>query len=166
MAEEFNRSWEDYFDNGVKALKVVNVFLEHSIKSIESNLQIRATKQQQDFYLLLIACLLVLVFVSYLMLGFNLSVRRGIDSILTTAREVSKGDLTVQVVPRSKDEIGQLGEEFNHMTQNIRNLISEVSNTSDVVVTQTSKVDDISTLSGKAIALQSNEIDQVTTAVY
>jgi methyl-accepting chemotaxis protein len=40
-----------------------------------------------------------------------------------------------------------------------------VSNTSDVVATQTSKVDDIATQSSQAIALQSTEIDQVTTAV-
>ncbi len=165
LGEAFDQPWENYFDNGVQALKVINAFLDQSIKSIESDLQIRAAEQQQDFYLLLIACLFVLAFVSYLMLGFNLSVRRGIDSILTAAREVSKGDLTVRVVSKSKDEIGQLGEEFNQMTQNIRNLISEVTTTSDVVVTQTSKVDDIATQSSQTIELQSNEIDQVTTAV-
>ena len=165
MGEEFNKPWENYFDNGVLALKTIETFLELSIKAIEEDLQKRATGQLQDFYFLLIASLLILAFVSYLMLGFNLSVRRGIDSILTTAREVAKGDLTVQVELRSKDEIGQLGEEFNQMTQNIRNLISEVSNTSDVVVTQTSKVDDIATQSSQSIELQSSEIDQVTTAV-
>jgi len=51
------------------------------------------------------------------------------------------------------------------MTHNIRNLISEVTNTSDVVVTQTSKVDDIASQSNQAITLQSNEIEQITTAV-
>jgi methyl-accepting chemotaxis protein len=165
LNEEFNQPWESYFDNGVLALKTIDTFIDLSIKAIEENLQKRVTEQLQDFYFLLFASLLVLAFVSYLMLGFNLSVRRGIDSILTTAREVAKGDLTVQVVPRSKDEIGQLGEEFNQMTKNIRNLICEVSNTSEVVVTQTSKVDDIATQSSQSIELQSSEIDQVTTAV-
>ena len=165
LNEEFNQPWENYFDNGVLALKTIDTFIDLSIKTIEENLQKRATEQLQDFYFLLFASLLVLAFVSYLMLGFNLSVRRGIDSILTTAREVAKGDLTVQVVPRSKDEIGQLGEEFNQMTKNIRNLIGEVSNTSEVVVTQTSKVDDIATQSSQSIELQSSEIGQVTTAV-
>ncbi len=165
LDEEFNQPWENYFDNGVQALKVLDTFLDQSIKAIENNLQQRAIEQRQDFYLLLIVSLLILAFVGYLMLGFNLSVRRGINSILTTAREVAKGDLTAQVVPKSKDEIGQLSEEFNQMTQNIRNLISEVSNTSDVVVTQTSKVDDIATQSSESIELQSSEIDQVTTAV-
>lgn len=165
LNEQFNQPWEDYFANGVKALALINTLIDQSISSIKQDLEIRSSGQQQDFYILLISCLLVLAFVSYLMLGFNLSVRRGIDAILTVAREVSKGDLTVQVVPRSKDEIGQLGEEFNQMTQNIRNLISEVTNTSDVVVTQTSKVDDIATQSSRAIELQSSEIAQVTTAV-
>lgn len=165
LNEAFDQPWENYFDNGVQALKIINAFLNKSIVSIENDLQLRAAGQRQDFYILLIACLLVLAFVSYLMLGFNLSVRRGISAILTTAREVSKGDLTVQVVPKSKDEIGQLGEEFNQMTQNIRNLISEVTNTSDVVVTQTSKVDDIATQSSQSIALQSREISEVITAV-
>jgi len=165
LGEEFDQPWEEYFDNGVKALMVIDNFLNQSIKAIEENLQKRQVEQLQDFYFLLIACLLVLAFVSYLMLGFNLSVRRGIDSILTTAREVAKGDLTVQVELKSKDEIGQLGEEFNQMTQNIRNLISEVTNTSDVVVTQTSRVDDIAAQSSQSIELQSSEIEQVTTAV-
>lgn len=165
LNEIFDQPWEGYFDNGVQALTVINTFFEQAITAIQNDLQVREEGQLQDFYILLISCLLVLAFVSYLMLGFNLSVRRGIDAILTVAREVSKGDLTVQVVPRSKDEIGQLGEEFNQMTQNIRNLISEVTNTSDVVATQTSKVDDIATQSSQAIELQSREIDQVTTSV-
>ena len=165
LNEQFDQPWESYFTDGVQALNLINELIKQSISSIEQDLQIRAEGQQQDFYILLMSCLLVLAFVSYLMMGFNLSVRRGIDAILTVAREVSKGDLTVQVVPRSKDEIGQLGEEFNQMTQNIRNLISEVTNTSDVVVTQTSKVDNIATQSSQAIELQSQEIAQVTTAV-
>lgn len=165
LNEAFDQPWENYFDNGVEALKVIDSFLAQSISAIEHNLQTRVAGQQHDFYLLLIACLLVLAFVSYLMLGFNLSVRRGIDSILQTAREVSQGDLTVKVIPKSKDEIGQLGEEFNQMIENIRNLISEVTKTSDVVATQTSKVDDIATQSSQAIELQSREIDQMTTSV-
>jgi len=165
LNEMFDQPWEDYFTHGVKALKIINDFLEQTIASIEDDLQIRAASQLQDFYILLIACLLVLAFVSYLMLGFNMSVRRGIDSILMVARDVSKGDLTAQVVPKSTDEIGQLAEAFNQMTHNIRNLISEVTNTSDVVVTQTSKVDDIASQSNQAITLQSNEIEQITTAV-
>ncbi|MCI2282440.1 methyl-accepting chemotaxis protein [Colwellia sp. MSW7] len=165
LNENFNQPWKNYFANGAQALAMMNTFIEEAITSIENDLQIRADAQQQDFYILLVSCLFVLAFVSYLMLGFNLSVRRGIDSILTVARDVSKGDLTTQIVPRSKDEIGQLSEEFNQMTRNIRNLIQEVTNTSDVVVTQTSKVDDIATQSSQAIALQSNEIEQITKAV-
>ncbi|MFT5756195.1 MAG: methyl-accepting chemotaxis protein [Alteromonadaceae bacterium] len=165
LNEKFDQPWNNYFDNGLPALKVINDFLNQSIKSIEGDLQLRAAKQRQDFYVLLISCLLVLVFVSYLMLGFNLSVRSGIDTILTAAREVSKGNLTVKVIPRSKDEIGQLGEEFNQMTQHIRNLIREVSNTSEVVITQTSKVDDIANESSKVIELQSSEINKITMSV-
>ncbi|TYK66897.1 methyl-accepting chemotaxis protein [Colwellia echini] len=165
LAEEFNQPWLVYFNEGVKALTVINDFIDLSIGMIESDLQLRANQQQQDFNILLVTCILVLVFVCYLMLGFNLSVRRSIHEILTTAREVSKGDLTVQVISNSKDEIGQLGEEFNQMTANIRNLIREVSNTATVVVTQTTIVDEIATQSSQAIALQSSEIDQITHSV-
>jgi methyl-accepting chemotaxis protein len=162
LDEEFNRPWENYFDNGLPALKVIDDFLHQSIKLIESDLQLRAIEQQKEFYFLLVSCLLVLSFVSYLMLGFNLSVKHSIDSILTTAREVSKGNLTVKVITKSNDEIRQLGVEFNQMTQHICDLIKEVSNTSDIVITQTSKVDDIVHQSSKVIDLQNSEINIIT----
>lgn len=165
LNDVFDQQWVSYFDNGLPVLKLIDAFLNQSIKSIQISLQVRASEQRQDFYLLLIYCFCVLVFVSYLMLGFNLSVRGGIYSILRTAREVSKGNLTVKVLPKSNDEIGQLGEEFNQMILNIRNLIREVSETSDVVVKQTSIVDDIAIESSKLIDLQSNKINNITMSV-
>lgn len=165
LSEEFDQPWEHFYSDGPKAMKAIHSFFDSTLNVIEHDLQTRQQAQLQDFYILLAASLFIFVFVNYLMLGFNLSVRHAIGSILTTARQVAKGNLTAQVSLQSKDEIGQLGDEFNKMTQNIKNLISEVSKTSDVVVTQATRVDEIATQSSQSIEEQSSEIEQVTTAV-
>jgi len=165
LSEEFNQPWEQFYSDGPKAMKAIHSFFDAALNVIEHDLQTKQQAQLQDFYILLAASIFIFSFVNYLMLGFNLSVRHAIGSILTTARQVAKGDLTAQVSLQSKDEIGQLGDEFNKMTLNIKNLISEVSKTSDVVVAQTSRVDEIATQSSQSIEEQSKEIEQVTTAV-
>jgi two-component system cell cycle sensor histidine kinase/response regulator CckA len=51
---------------------------------------------------------------------------RPIESLTTTARAISAGDLSQQVEVTSRDEIGQLAETFNSMTAQLRDLFSSL----------------------------------------
>lgn len=50
-----------------------------------------------------------------------------------SSKLISEGDLTTRLDVSSKDEVGQLGHSFNAMRDNLRELISQVNNSSVVV---------------------------------
>ncbi|GEN82990.1 methyl-accepting chemotaxis protein McpC [Sporosarcina luteola] len=75
--------------------------------------------------------------------------------------EVAEGDLTVQSDIRAKDEIGQLGENFNKMITNMHDIISIVNQSADNVRTNSeslSAVAEETSASSSEVAHAVNEI--------
>lgn len=54
---------------------------------------------------------------------------RRITSLLSMAKEVAQGNLSVQVVDQNKDELGELAIAFNQVTCNLSGMVSEIKNT-------------------------------------
>ncbi|HEY9246118.1 MAG TPA: HAMP domain-containing protein, partial [Candidatus Methanoperedens sp.] len=65
-------------------------------------------------------------------LGIGLYISRAItkpvDSMLNASNKVAEGDLTVQVKSDSKDEVGQLSQAIQAMTDSLKNVLSKVQN--------------------------------------
>ncbi len=59
---------------------------------------------------------------------------KGIKAIKKAFGEASKGDLTVEVNIKSKDELNELGRDFNDMIKNIGELIKRFENSLEIVV--------------------------------
>lgn len=79
--------------------------------------------------------------------------------MLTTVQEVAKGNLSLETLKvRSKDEVGQLGSAFNTMTLSLRNLIQQVSESSEQVAASSQEL--------LAITEQNSEAsNQITVAI-
>jgi signal transduction histidine kinase len=83
---------------------------------------------------LLLATVLSLLFAGLLGILFAHRITVPIESLTTASRQMTKGDLTQRVSVRSKDEIGQLGQQFNEMagrlqemTRQLREFVSNAS---------------------------------------
>jgi two-component system NtrC family sensor kinase len=55
-------------------------------------------------------------------------VRRPVMRLYQGTRRIARGDLETRIDVTSRDELGQLAEAFNHMTQELRNAHEEASN--------------------------------------
>jgi two-component system, NarL family, nitrate/nitrite sensor histidine kinase NarX len=51
-----------------------------------------------------------------------------LDALLTSARRVRRGDFSVRVPPREPDELGQLGEAFNFMVEDLSRIYAQLEN--------------------------------------
>ncbi len=51
-----------------------------------------------------------------------------LDDLLTSARRVRRGDFSVRVPPREPDELGQLGEAFNFMVEDLSRSYAQLEN--------------------------------------
>src|SRR6185369_6832925 len=63
-----------------------------------------------------------LVFAFLFAWRFTRYIVKPISSLIESARKIGEGDLNQEIDIRSKDEIGRLAAEFNHMTANLREL--------------------------------------------
>ncbi|KOY17739.1 chemotaxis protein [Paenibacillus xylanivorans] len=78
---------------------------------------------------ILAATLLTLIFIIWL----TRSMLRPIKRLQESARAVSKGDLTVKLETRRKDEVGDLAKYFERMVDNLRMMILGVQETAEQV---------------------------------
>jgi len=77
---------------------------------------------------------------------------RSLRKLVYLAEKISEGDLTERVDIRSNDELGELGQSFNKMSENLRSILANVNQTSTLLT------ESAETLHG--VATQTNEATQ------
>ncbi|PIC75976.1 methyl-accepting chemotaxis protein [Sporosarcina sp. P19] len=112
--------------------------------------------------MLLIALLtLILTFV-----GLSITISRmlkPLDTLKDLMAKVSSGDLTVRSENQSTDEIGELSRDFNHMVQNMNDIITVVHTSADHVRSNSeslSAVSEETSASSNEVAMAVGEIAQ------
>ncbi|MFK4343763.1 MULTISPECIES: methyl-accepting chemotaxis protein [unclassified Paenibacillus] len=81
---------------------------------------------------------IVAILVAYLLIRRMVS---PLTKLSTSVNTITKGDLTHEpLLFKSKDEIGNLARDFNDMTMNLRNLITQVNDTSMLVASSSQKL--------------------------
>src|SRR5690606_10386197 len=78
---------------------------------------------------------------------------------------VAGGDMTARVEVRSRDELGELGRDFNISLGKIRELIVRVSETVSEVDRQANRVEQVSAQSNQTVSEQRGQIEQIATAM-
>ncbi len=70
---------------------------------------------------------LAVLFSTLLAGGITRTIMRSVRELRHGTERLRKGDLEVQIKPRSRDELGDLALSFNEMTSDLRRMISEVT---------------------------------------
>lgn len=112
-------------------------------------------KQSQYLFMILGAALLVTLVVTYFIAS---SFTKPIQRLKEASLSISEGDLTVEVPVKRKDEIGQLGQAFNDMTTQLRQLVQRSQQISDYVEQTSSGLN-------QTIEQTAASLDQVSGAV-
>lgn len=97
--------------------KVMAVYNENDINSLASNLR-------NSMSIIAVITLLVIFIVLYIVISRTI---KPIGKLKTLMDSVSEGDLTVRSDIKSKDEIGDLGNNFNTMIENMNKIITVVN---------------------------------------
>lgn len=95
------------------------------IQNREKILQEMGVMKNQMYTYSIIAALII----SLIVLGIVNYLLGGIKELLKKTEIIASGNLTESVKIRSKDEIGQLANGFNKMTENLRKLIKDAAST-------------------------------------
>ncbi|HEX4887521.1 MAG TPA: ATP-binding protein [Luteibaculaceae bacterium] len=86
------------------------------------------------------------------------AIERGIRKLLKATKEVSSGNYRARVDVESKDEIGQLGEHFNEMTQTIEGQIHALEQANRNILQQKERAEASEQIKQQFLANMSHEI--------
>ncbi|MCM3786252.1 methyl-accepting chemotaxis protein [Neobacillus mesonae] len=113
----------EFVTNDVTGWKVGGVVYDSEIDDITQPILITTS-------IVIIAAILL---GSLLVIYIIRSITKPLVSLSKSAARVSKGDLTEEIYIKNKDEIGDLANSFNQMSQNLRTLIQEIGTKSEQV---------------------------------
>lgn len=100
----------------------------------ESEVYAEINETASKMAMTVVAVMLIMTIIVFLI---SSSITKPIIKLNKAAAQVAAGDMTYKVDIKSKDEIGQLAKSFNIMTDNIKQLVQEINELSNSVVSYT-----------------------------
>lgn len=92
-------------------------------------------------------------------------IKKPLYVMVEAANKIADGDLDIDVNVNTKDEIGQLGQAFRKMTDNLNNVMSNINSASDQVAAGSSQVSDSSMSLSQGATEQASSIEELTASV-
>jgi len=93
------------------------------------------------------------------------SISRPVNRLVETADRIADGDLDVKVIVESRDEIGQLAEAFSRMTDNLNEIMSNISAAADQVASGAKQMSESSVLLSQGATEQASSVEQLTVSL-
>ncbi|WP_051085362.1 methyl-accepting chemotaxis protein [Hahella ganghwensis] len=160
------QQWSD-FDKSIST-KIAGLYeLNTNIYDLtEQFLGARLDERQTTLFGIFAVQAVLLLIIVYISMGFFVSVKSTIERFAQGARQVSAGDLTVNLDSSNKDEMGELTREFNQMTQKVHQLMTQLVDTAGEVDNQAKRVNDVAIASSDASSRQTEETTQISDAMH
>lgn len=153
------------FDSGTKIITESFEIYDGSLATLNELLQQRIEDSQYKLVAAFCSIILSLTVIAYLYLAFYVSVKRAIEAIVETSRELMKGNLSCRVTLDTHDETEEISKSFNQMAQNFNNVVKDVSEATDVLNHSVENVAVVSEQTSKNVRSQHDQTQQVVSAI-
>jgi methyl-accepting chemotaxis protein len=154
MAEKVEHE-EENLDKSLESLLVeIGQFTEESTK--------RAEAHEQSAIVVLSTIAVISIVIGFIVSSIFATF---IVSAIRKATVIASGDLTQDIEVSSRDEIGELLTAINGMRQNLINMLSDISETTEQLSTASEEMSSITTQTSGTIQTQRSETEQVATAM-
>lgn len=108
--------------------------------------------------------LVALVFIAVLIYFISRSIKKPIQKLMETIGYVSEGDMTKACSLGTTDEMGQLSSKFDHMIDQVKNLIENVQNSAGVVGESSEKMSQFASANASSIQDVNTIVSQISEA--
>ncbi|HCM05368.1 MAG TPA: hypothetical protein DIC30_05090 [Oceanospirillales bacterium] len=160
LANNVNQSY-DHFNEKLSA------FREQSYGAFGQAIKTTNEQNKRTTYVGIIIALLVMFILTFSAWSIANIITKTINRIVRSLADMStgKGDLTIRLQTRAKDEVGDLVDNFNGFITHLQLLIKVMANLSLGVSSGAEKVQEIAKMTQQGIHNQQDEINMVATAV-
>lgn len=126
----------------------------------------KSYEKQSD--ILLYSGIVAIAIFLLILISLNWYIRKSLkplDDVQGVLKSVSEGDLTVNIAVDSDDEIGNMLKSVSLMVERLRQIISEITNSTTTMSNSSTEMHNLSELTHEGINQQQMQIDQVATAM-
>ena len=113
----------------------------------------------------LLITLSVILALSYLFTGLNISVNQSIKQVGEATKKLSDGDMTIRLNLNTHDEMNQISHNFNEMVEKFEALIQQIMSATTQLGTAAEELSMVAKESAINVDRQRTETDQVATAM-
>ncbi len=159
---------EEKYQTLVKALILINKDLEHLVKGAEKEMTAalqaaESSKKSGTTFLVVLTIIAVLIAV---VLGIYISryLTKNITALADVTKLIAKGDLKNRVELSSNDELGDLANDTNAMTDNLRKIISQITEFSQQLTKSSTDLSDLSSSMSKGASNVTGKSESVAAA--
>ncbi|OLS03215.1 methyl-accepting chemotaxis protein [Tissierella creatinophila] len=131
-----------YSFEGVEKIVVFKTIGKTIIAITESLTDLNVLKKSILYLLIIVTVICLAISISSLYIIVTKFALNPIKRVMEAVGEMEKGNLTVQIPEKSKDEFGDLARSFNSMIVNIRNLVFNIINLSNTLDHSSSTMND------------------------
>jgi len=154
------------FDMATKAISDSYVLFDALVPELDQLFLERIEANKVIEYSVMGMVVAVLALVAYLFAGFYFSVCQSIGRINEATEQLSKGDLTVHIELTSRDEMSEVANRFNLMSENFNALIQQINSAATQLSAAAEEVSAVASDNAKNVDMQRHETDQVATAIH
>lgn len=106
-----------------------------------------------------------LLLFSYLFAGIYQSILSSVKKLLFASKEISKGNLNVEVNLETQDELNQVGLSFNVMKENLKNLVKNIKTVTQSIQKSSEEIAIGNTDLAKRTILEAASIEETSTSM-
>jgi methyl-accepting chemotaxis protein len=160
LANNVNQSYDHFNDQ-------LSTFREQSYVAFGQAIKTTNEQNKRTTYIGIVIALLVMFILTFSAWSIASIITKTINRIVLSLADMStgKGDLTIRLETRAKDEVGDLVDNFNGFITHLQLLIKVMANLSLGVSSGAEKVQEIAKMTQQGIHNQQDEINMVATAV-
>ncbi len=119
----------------------------------------------QVLWLLSIILVIIMLAISYLLVGIYQSLSENVNKINLAAERLGNGDFSLDIVSSSKDELGDIARRFSQMQHKIHTLLSRVANDVAVLKSAAANINSLTEAMEQNIAQQQQDTHQVASSI-
>lgn len=119
----------------------------------------------QALWLLSIILVIIMLAISYLLVGIYQSLSENVNKINLAAERLGNGDFSFDIVSSAKDELGDIARRFSQMQHKIHTLLARVANDVSVLKSAAANINSLTDAMEKNIAQQQQDTHQVASSI-
>ncbi len=164
-ADQITISSSEVFSASTQAIDQAFLLFDKALPVMDNLLATRIESKQQLKFTSIGIAIVVLLLIAYLFAGFYRAVQDSIQRVNQATQAMANGDLSARLNLHSRDEMQQIADAFNDMSNRIQQLIRSIVDNANQLATASQQVSSAAQESARNLERQRRETDMVATAM-